>query len=172
MPRTRRFESHQIPQADNLDDVRKVVAGVADGATSQQISEKTGISARHVSYALQAARTLGWLAAGEKPELTELGRALLATAAESLDERDAFRRAIAGSDVLKVIAPSLLAEAAPTREDLIARIKKSVPDISEETAKRRAQTLLSWRTRASDQQVPLFQPPAAAEQSAPAEKTE
>jgi hypothetical protein len=156
MPRTRHFESHQIPQADNLDDVRRVVAGVADGATPAQISERTEISARHVSYALQAAKTLGWLAPGDKPEVTDLGQKLLATAAESLEERDCFRRAITESDVLKSIAPELLAPATPSRDDLTARIRRAVPDLSEETAKRRAQTLLSWRTRASDAQASLF----------------
>ena len=162
MPRNPRFESHQIPQADNLDDVRRVVAGIADGATPAQISERTEISARHVSYALQAARTLGWLAEGEKLEVTDLGQTLLKTTAGSLEERDAYRGAITSSDVLKAVAPGLLAETAPTRDELTAKIRKAAPDLSDETAKRRAQTLLSWRTRATDQQAPLFggAPPA------------
>lgn len=163
MPRTPRFESHQIPQADNLDDIRKVISGIAGGATPAQISEQTEISSRHVSYALQAARTLGWLAAGEKLEVTDLGRALLATPAGSLEERDAYRSAITESEVLKAIAPGLLVEATPSREELTAKIRKAAPDLSDETAKRRAQTLLSWRTRASDPQVPLFGGAAPAE---------
>jgi hypothetical protein len=124
MPRTPRFESHQIPQADNLDDVRRVIAGVADGATPPQISERTEISARHVSYALQAARTLGWLAPADKLEVTDLGRELLATAPGGLEERDCFRRSITESDVLKGLAPELLAPATPSRDDLTARIRR------------------------------------------------
>lgn len=150
------FESHQVPQADNLDDIRRIVAALADAVPSQDLAERTGISSRHVSYGIQAAKTLGWLSRDERPEVSDLGRELLATAADSMAERDVYRRSITQSDVLQAVAPDLLAEVAPSRDSLTDRIRRVVPDLADETAKRRAQTLLAWRTRAMEPQLSLF----------------
>ncbi len=157
MSSNRRLESHEIPQADNLDNIRSVIEAVAAGknATSD-IADHTKISSRHVSYAVHAAKVLGWVTSEENAALTDAGKALLATKAGSAEERDAFRSAVGQSEVIKMLAPDLLGEKAPTHEDLLKRIRQAVPDMSEATAERRAQTLLSWRNQALDQQLPLL----------------
>ncbi|WP_437774297.1 hypothetical protein [Sorangium sp. So ce1097] len=155
MPPTRLLRSAEIPQADNLANVRRVLEALADGAAArEQIAEQTGISLRHVGYALAAARVLGWL--DDDASITPAGRALLAVPAGTPDERAHLRRAIFACDVVKEVAPDLFEPAAPTTAALARRIFRFTAGIGKETARRRAQTLLAWRKQVLEQQLPLF----------------
>ncbi len=144
MPRnTPEIESSDVPQAPNLARIRCVVTAIADGAaTLDRIAEETDISSRHVGYAVRAAQTLGLLDRDRAP--TELGRELLATDQESEAERDAFKKAIAESPIMKALAPTLLSEKPPTKKTLGARIEK-LSGLSKATAEHRASDLLAWR---------------------------
>lgn len=156
MPPTRLLRSAEIPQADNLANVRRALAALAGGAAArEQIAEQTGISLRHVGYALAAARVLGWLG-DDDASITPAGRALLAAPAGSPDERAHLRRAIFACDVVKEVAPDLFEPAAPTTAALARRIFRFTAGIGKETARRRAQTLLAWRKQVLEQQLPLF----------------
>ncbi len=108
------------------------------------ISEATGISKRHVAYAVRAAQTLGLLASNK---LTAAGLALLAFESKSLRERALLREAVLSSHVIRRLAPDLL-NASPLERDVLAdRILREVPGLSRATAVRRAGTLLSWRAQ-------------------------
>ncbi|WP_437707296.1 hypothetical protein WMF45_26545 [Sorangium sp. So ce448] len=156
MPTTRLLHSAEIPQADNLANVRRVLEALSGGVTEkEQISEQTGISLRHVGYALAAARVLGWLG-DDGASITPAARELLATSSGSADERTHLRRAIFACEVVKEVAPDLLEPAAPTREALARRIFRFTAGIGKETARRRAQTLLAWRSQVLERQLPLF----------------
>src|SRR5262245_41332422 len=136
-----------IPQANSLDRVREVVQAVQDGArTPAAVERLTHLSARHAAYYLQAARILGLLRSkGDKWSVSESGRHLLGTAAQSDAESMAFRQAIRNSDVITRIAPDLLdEEKPPTLEKLTVGIMESAA-LSLATARRRATALLAWR---------------------------
>lgn len=131
-----------VPQANSLGRIRLVLNALAEGERDvQRIAKRTKISARHVQYALQSARILG-LAVGST--VTDLGARLLATSTRSQTERDVVRRAIESSNTLSLIASDLFSETPPDQSTLARRIAK-LSGLSGSTAKRRAQTLLSWR---------------------------
>ncbi|AUX49139.1 hypothetical protein SOCE26_106840 [Sorangium cellulosum] len=156
MPPTRLLRSAEIPQADSLANVRRVLEALSGGVdTREQIAEHTGISLRHVGYALAAARVLGWLG-DDDASITPAGRALLATPSGTADERALLRRAIFECDVVKQIAPDLFDPAAPTVVALARRIFRLTAGLGKETARRRAQTLLAWRSQVLEQQLSLF----------------
>jgi hypothetical protein len=137
------IDTGDVPQAPNLARIRCVVTSVADGAsTLDQIAEETDISVRHVGYAIRAAQTLGLLDRDRAP--TALGRALLETDQESEAENNAFRRAIAESEIMRALAPNLLSEKPPSKKTLGARIEK-LSGLSKATAEHRASDLLAWR---------------------------
>ncbi|WP_437892977.1 hypothetical protein [Sorangium sp. So ce124] len=181
MPTTRLLHSAEIPQADNLANVRRVLEALSGGVTEKErISEQTGISLRHVGYALAAARVLGWLG-DDGASITPAARELLATSSGSADERTHLRRAIFACEVVKEVAPDLFEPSAPTREALARRIFRFTAGIGKETARRRAQTLLAWRSQVLERQLPLFPKrpkkraataaAGAGEETAPAEET-
>ncbi|WP_437302339.1 hypothetical protein [Sorangium sp. So ce388] len=156
MPPTRLLRSTEIPQADNLANVRRVLEALSAGVTAkEQIVEQTGISLRHVGYAIAAARVLGWLD-DDDASLTPGGRALLAAPAGSPDERSHLRRAIFACDVVKEVAPDLFEPTPPTAVALARRLFRFTAGIGKGTARRRAQTLLAWRGQVLEQQLPLF----------------
>ncbi|WP_437805965.1 hypothetical protein [Sorangium sp. So ce1078] len=156
MPPTRLLRSTEIPQADNLANVRRVLEALAGGASAkEQIVEQTGISLRHVGYALAAARVLGWLG-DDDASITPAGRELLAAPPGTADERAHLRRAIFACGVVKEVAPDLFEPAAPTMVALARRLFRFTAGIGKETARRRAQTLLAWRSQVLEQQLPLF----------------
>ncbi|MFO0578388.1 MAG: ATP-binding protein [Polyangia bacterium] len=145
----------QIPQADSLARVRHAVSAVARGAqTALAVSQELGISERQASYALHAAQGLGWLEPvrdGEAGEQGGRGRvratpasdALLATPPGSAAERALLRQSLARHDGLRALVPNLLADSAPSRDELIRSLVRA--GLSPSTAKRRATTLLAWR---------------------------
>ena len=68
----RRLESKDIPQADSLENVRRIVDAVVDGLrTKAEVSERTGINPRHVLYGLHTARVLGFVVEDEHYEQYE-----------------------------------------------------------------------------------------------------
>jgi DNA-binding IclR family transcriptional regulator len=149
MPTARRsLESKDIPQADSLENIRRIVDAVAEGAKSKaDVAERTGINPRHVLYGLHTARVLGFLteeSGGFTP--TEAAKVLRGAESGSNEERETFRKAIQGSDIISAIAPELFSDKAPTQDAITQKIVK-LTDLSESTAGRRAQTLISWRTQ-------------------------
>ncbi|MEZ4294746.1 MAG: hypothetical protein R3B70_07195 [Polyangiaceae bacterium] len=172
----RTLTSIEIPQADSLENVRRVVDAIASGASSRkEISDKTDISVRHIDYAIHAAKSLGLLAQGDALSTSGTGSALAATERGSAEEREQFHAAIKANEVIQMLAPDLLDDAAPAKATLTERIQKACPDLSEATAARRAQTLLAWRSQALSEQISLPYDPeaeaaaAAAEEAAAAE---
>ncbi|MBK8258720.1 MAG: hypothetical protein IPK82_39440 [Polyangiaceae bacterium] len=166
----RTLTSIEIPQADSLENVRRVVEAIANGSASRkEISDKTLISVRHIDYAIHAAKSLGFLAAGEAAKSTDSGRALAATGRGSAEEADQFRAAIKANSVIQMLAPELLDDAAPSKAAVTERIQKACPDLSEATAARRAQTLLAWRAQALAGQISSPNEPEA-EAEAPVEE--
>lgn len=156
MPRDHLLRSTEIPQADSLPNVRRVLAALAAGAvTKEQISEQTEISLRQVEYALKAACILGLLG-DDDTSMTPSGQELLATASGTGEERSCLRHAILRCEVVKQVAPELLGPTAPTRDALARRIFRCTAGIGKETASRRAQTLLAWRSQVLEVQLPLF----------------
>ncbi len=174
----RTLTSIEIPQADSLENVRRVVEAIASGAaTRKEISEKTDISLRHIDYAIHAAKSLGFLAAGDGLSVSDSGRALAATGRGTAEEREQLKIAIKADEVVTLLAPDLLADTAPSKAALTEHIQQACPELSEATAARRAQTLLAWRSQALATALPLADEPPAAEpkpaapKKAPAPKT-
>jgi hypothetical protein len=145
-----------IPQANSLDRIRDVVAAIDAGEKAHPgIGKRTGLSSRHVAYHVQAGRVLGWVE-GKNGELTVTSHAhkLLATVPGEPAERIQMRSAVERSAVVKAIAAQLLAHDSPTVDGLAGRILE-VAELSQITARRRAQTLLSWRKRIVGEQLAL-----------------
>lgn len=140
------IHSADVPQEDNLGDVRRTVEAIAAGLEdTESIAARIGRSKRHVGYAINAAIVLGWIEEGEdKLVVLAVAQKLLAAKAGSDDERAVLRKSIEESAILRTLAPRLLAAEEPTREQLSARIQ-SLSGLSPSTSTRRAQTLLSWR---------------------------
>lgn len=137
-----------IPQADSLSRVRELVQSVKFGATDvARLQKVMTLHPRHVGYHLHAARILNWMVKeNDEWSLTRTGSALLATVAGSQEERTIFRQSIEASDFLKVVAPNLFADEEPAQDLLSVRIQE-VAQIAPATARRRASTLLRWRTQ-------------------------
>ncbi len=142
------MKSTDIPQADSLDQVRKVVQAVYDGASSTQLChEMTGISPRHVGYALHAARTLGWIdMRGRSFTTTTSGDDLLLTSPRSTEEIVVFTAAIRSCRAIQRVAPDLLGDHTPLVDEMTENIAR-LADLANGTARRRVQTLLYWRQR-------------------------
>jgi len=143
---TLELSTADVPQEDDLQKVRLVVAAIGEGLQDTlSIAEKSGVSRRHVGYAINAAMVLGWAAEGEDQLIaTETGKKLLGAAVGTPDERTLLRAAIEASPALKALAPDLLAAAPPTRAQLGDRIAEAT-GLSKSTSMRRAQALLAWR---------------------------
>jgi hypothetical protein len=137
-----------IPQANNLDQVREVVHAVAAGATTlEAVRGATTLSARHVGYHVHAARVLGWLdLKGAKYELSLTAAALLDTEPGTADEAAVMQAALTASPLLQALAPDLMADERPGVTELAERIGREAK-LAPATALRRAQTLLAWRDR-------------------------
>ena len=135
-----------IPQANALDTVRRVIKSVSLGAhTLESVADLTTFSSRHTSYRLHAARILGFVSReGDRVSLTPRGERLLETDPFSMEERSAFCAAIESSAVIQVLAPDLLTLCPPSQEELTNRLFQN-SRLSKETAERRAGTLITWR---------------------------
>lgn len=160
-----RIDSLDIPQQDDLQKVRSVVAAVHDGTAVRELPATTGISRRHVRYTLHAARTLGWLAL--EPEdvwtMAPPGVALLEHAAGSPAERAAMQQAVSASPALEALAPDLFTRTPPPLEELATRLMDR-SSLSASTAQRRAMTILAWREQTVAPEPPVApkaEPPRA-----------
>jgi len=163
--------SIEIPQADSLENVRRVVETIASGSASRKdISDQTDVSLRHVDYAIHAAKSLGFLSEGNELSISDSGRALVGTERGGDGEREQLRAAFKANEVLQMLAPDLLEEAAPSKSALTERIQKACPELSEATATRRAQTLLAWRSQALASTQPALPDAPVAEKKAPVAK--
>lgn len=136
-----------IPQANSLERVRDVVQAVAHGrsSTSEALQRATGLTARHTSYYVSAAHTLGLIKqlAG-KWVPTDLGHELLATPPRSSSEVELLRRSAELAPVLQAVAPDLFRVPGPSVQKLARRIH-DVSGLAAATSQRRAQALLAWR---------------------------
>lgn len=151
-----------IPQANNLDQIREVVHAVAAGAvTREAVQEATALSARHVAYHVQAARILGWLdVKGTRYELSLAATALLDTEPGTPEELQQMQAALTASPVVQALAPKLLSGQRPAVTDLADRIARA-GKLAPATALRRAQTFLAWRDRVLGAPTPVDAPAAA-----------
>lgn len=152
---TTELTSADVPQEDNLHNVRLVAQAIADGLEdTQSIADRAKISRRHVGYAINACFVLGWVAeTPEKLAASDAARALFKTTPGSAEEKALLRASIEGSAAIHAIAPALLAAGEPDRPAIVERIAAAT-GLSKSTSDRRAQTLLSWRRQ-------VLAPPAA-----------
>lgn len=137
-----------IPQADSLLRVRRLVEAVANGHAESMRSAgvASGLSERHAAYYGSAAlETLGLLEdQGRRLQLSALGHQLLQAPSASDRERAVLRYAIERSPVVQVVAPDLLASARPDASAIALRIHRAA-GLGDQTALRRAKSLLAWR---------------------------
>jgi hypothetical protein len=146
------LHSADVPQEDNLGDVRRSVQAIADGHhDTASIAQRTQRSARHAGYAINAAIALEWIGEPEESAgsdgglvIHELGKKLLATKAGSPEERKLWRESIEQSASLKAIAPGLFGAAEPEVQVIAAAIVR-LAGLAQSTAERRARTLIAWR---------------------------
>jgi hypothetical protein len=135
-----------IPQANALDTVRRIVKVISIGANSPEaVAALAEYSSRHTNYRIHAARILGLVhSEGDVLSLTSRGEHLLETQPYSADERSALFSAIESSAVIQVLTPDLLTLCPPSRAELAERLFKN-SKLSRETSDRRANGLLTWR---------------------------
>ncbi len=147
--------SGDIPQADNLDSVRKVVEVINSGLiTLKEICLATGYSSRHVQYKISSAVILGFLRKFETIKVTQNGRAWLQKKMSSNEESIFLRRCIENTKVFKMVAPDLFDRVRPNKEILARRIM-DYGNLSETTAFRRASTLIAWSNRILQYYLPI-----------------
>lgn len=141
--------STNVPQASSLYRIRAVVDAIVEGDRSvQQIAKRTHLEPRQVSYALHSARVLGWLRFDESGcWLSDAGAHFLASAPDTGEEQLRFRQAIEQSSYLAEFAQGLVSPKELSVELLARQLARYAP-LSKNTAARRAQTLLSWRSQA------------------------
>ncbi|GMV19437.1 MAG: STAS-like domain-containing protein [Myxococcales bacterium] len=151
--------SVDVPQADRLSTIRAVVDAAADGsAFTREIGRSVGASHRHAQYRLNAARILGFVEmfAGGIVLVTPRGEALASAPRDSEQERRALTEAVRRSEVVGKLAPRLLTNRPPKLADVVRQIK-TLAQLSEATAKRRAQVLFSWRGQLRTRQLSLWE---------------
>ena len=144
-----RVNSLDIPQARDLDTIRRVIEFAGQGPTTlPNLMELTSFSKRHVHYRTHAARALGMVTMSRDPvlvTLTSTGSEMLATAPYSKGEAELLRKGFE-SGPLGPFASMMLATPAPTL-DVFAAAVGAAGLLSPATARHRAQGLLAWRTR-------------------------
>lgn len=153
------MKATDIPQADSLSRVRELVQAVQFGAAdAQRLQKVMTLHPRHVGYHLHAARILNWLDRSDDAiRLTDAGEALLRTEVGGDAEREVFRASIEQSTSIGAVAGDLLDESPPEQAVLCQRIQ-DVAGIAPATARRRASTLLRWRTQALPPERPRMAP--------------
>lgn len=174
------MQTLDIPQANDLDTVRRVVHAVwRDAKTLEAIEDWTQYSRRHVQYRLHAARVLGLVhVEGDEARLTTLGERLMEAEKGTAAERQLWARIIEQCPVVQIVAPDLLGRTPPDIEDLTDRLFRQ-SRLGAETARRRASGLLAWRRHVLGEALPAVPkhpasqpapPPHAAEAPGPASK--
>lgn len=141
------MRSVDVPQADKLASVRVILEAFADGSRQSvsAVSERTGVSERHVRYRIATACALELVGRdGRRVVLTARGRKLLRTGPGSNREKQQLRQAVEGCVAVREIVPDLLSD---NEFDYAAVTKKimRISRLSEATAGRRAQVFRAWR---------------------------
>lgn len=139
----RKIQGRLVPQIRKVDDIRRALAvlDVQHTGTTDLVAE-SGLRKRQIDYARAAAETLGWISGDG--EITADGRVFIRTLPSSIQEADAFLKAVRSSEALQVLVPNLLAASSPTRRQVARQIRKFTL-LSEDTALHRAGCLLKWR---------------------------
>lgn len=146
-----------VPQA-TLERIRRVVDVIGEDAIeTERIATLTGLSARHANYALSAAHSLSLTkSTGGRWTLTSLGHNLRDRGHGSEGERRTFIKAISTSELLTRVAPRLLGDKPPDRDEVAEQIA-SETGLAFATARHRAAMILQWRRILLDPQLPLFE---------------
>jgi predicted ATPase len=145
--KTPRTADATVPQADSLPKLRRFVEELDARRDVHAAGAAVGLSSRHVRYFVAAAESLELLTREEEgPAISSRGEALLGTEPGSEDEAKELRAAIEASPLVKRVARRLLSETGPTKEALTAQIRAAFPHLAQDTAARRAETLLRWRS--------------------------
>jgi len=147
--------SGDIPQADSLDSVRRIVEVVHDGlVTRNEIGLATGYSPRHVQYKIASAVILGFLEKLEEIKVTHIGKIWLQKQVSSNDESIFLKNCIEKTKVYQLVAQDLFESARPDKKVLAKRIIDH-GNLSESTALRRASTLIAWSNRIRQYYLPI-----------------
>lgn len=139
-----KLKTIDVPQADSLALVRRLLEVIrqSPSTAAKDLAELSRFSERHVRYRTQAARILGFLAAGTF-DLTSRAERLLATDVGSSEEKNELRQAVSRCPSVRQIAPDLLS----LPEVDVTKLAKKIAvlsGLSPATAERRAVALRSW----------------------------
>lgn len=139
----------RLPQARDFARLRRLLAAVADGfddgaLIGRYMGAGPRFASRHAAYYRVAAEVLGLIEHGSWT-LTRRGSAVLASRAESDEERGVLRAAIAGASELGELAGAILAPREPDVAALVERAIEALPRLSRRTIERRIDDTLSWR---------------------------
>jgi hypothetical protein len=139
----------RLPQARSFARLRALLAAIDDGLDDPVlIGRRMGAGPRfpqrHAAYYREAAEILGLVVEGGW-RLTRAGHAVLGSEAESDDEREMLRAAIAGARDLGELAEAIIELGEPDAEALVQQAIAALSQYSRATSERRVRDTLSWR---------------------------
>jgi hypothetical protein len=138
-----RIDSKDVPQADSLCTVRRIVEEIKTrNRTVGGISKATNYSERHVLYRLRTAQILGLVTTDR--QITAIASALLAAIPNTEEETKVWRSIIERCPVVIAVAPKLFANADFDLDKVTAHIQR-ISGLVENTANRRARVFRAWR---------------------------
>ena len=146
-----------VPQSDLFKSQASVALALTrHGRDPIALSRDTGISRRHVSYALQSLELLGFI--DHRGSHSLAGQVLVARLLKGDSHIPDFRRAIGKSKTIQYLAPGIgTADFQLSRTQLASRIA-DLTGYRPATCFRRASTLLSWHRQLRQEQLPLKSP--------------
>lgn len=149
-----RFGGKCIPQSNSLDSVRDMLVAIERGAqTAKDLCGETGVALRHVGYRVSAARILSCIDEKNDLKLSSNGKAWLRRGRGTEEEAKFLRELIENATFFNIVSPRMFNEAGFDSEEVALRIMMYT-DLSESTARRRAQTLRTWSNKI--RQMSLF----------------
>ena len=133
-----------IPQADEIPRVMKLVELAGEGVrNATSVAEKVGFDPRQSSYYREAAEILGFLDTQEAYKLTDLGSLFI-----NSDDTTKYRLMICAllyDPIVGRIMSCLQSRLVKTvSKQEVERLVAHVSDLSGDTVKRRAQTIMAW----------------------------
>ena len=138
-----RMNSKDVPQADSLITVRRVVEEVkSSNRTVSGISQATSFSERHVLYRLRTAQILGLVTADR--QITALASTLLGAVPNTEDKAKAWRQLIERCPIVIAVVPKLFISDGFELDKITAHIQR-ISGLAESTANRRARVFRAWR---------------------------
>jgi hypothetical protein len=146
------LRSVDIPQVDNLANIRHLAIAIRDGVNNQAtLHECLGVDARHLAYTRVASEMLGFITVGDerRSSLTQLGERLLTTTLGSDEERVVFHWAVTHAPALRPFKSFLSGEGDVGLERLADRVA-ALTGMARSTAHRRARTLMRWRQQINE----------------------